>query len=69
MRTCLLGSRPSRDFLDSTGRFLFGKHKGELSDSVAATDPSYLRWIVNDVEDCSDEDREILATLLEQRGR
>jgi hypothetical protein len=40
-----------KDWLDSSGRFVFGKYAGELAYSIARRDPSYLRWIVDEVED------------------
>jgi hypothetical protein len=57
------------DWIDHRGRFAFGKHKGELIEKVAADDPSYIRWIVGEVEDISDEDRNLLAVQLRYVGK
>lgn len=65
----------SREWLDSSGRFMFGKYgptshdDGELAEDVAREDPSYIRWIVNDVEDISDDDREVLSQYLTYASR
>lgn len=58
-----------KDWLNKSGAFKFGKHKGQLAEDVAKSDPGYLEWIVNECEDVSDEDREILHQLLTQLGR
>lgn len=58
-----------KDFLSESGTFLFGKHKGELAENVARDDPGYVQWIVRECEDCSDEDREVLSSLLTYRER
>jgi len=57
------------DWLDTSGRLLKGKYKGRLAESIAKEDMDYLEWIVNEVEDCSDEDREVLGALLTWGGR
>lgn len=66
-------SRPAtirpREWLDASGRFNFGKHEGELASDVAADDPAYIRWVVEDVENCPDEDRAVLHAYLANRGR
>lgn len=54
----------ARDWLDSTGRFLFGKYEGRTIEYVAMTDHSYIKWVVEAVEDISDEDREIMKSHL-----
>lgn len=58
-----------RTWLDPSGYFLFGKYRNALAEDVAQDDPSYIRWIVNDVEDICEEDREVLSQLLTYRGR
>jgi hypothetical protein len=58
-----------RTWLDSSGYFLFGKYENALAEDVVQDDPSYVRWIVNDVEDICEEDREVLSQLLTYRGR
>lgn len=57
----------SREWLDSNGAFIFGKHAGELAEDVAHADPAYLRWVINEVEDCADADRDLLSALLARR--
>lgn len=59
----------SKDWLDADGCFLFGRHRGRPATQAVATDASYVRWIVEDVDDCSPDDREILRTLLERQGQ
>lgn len=57
-----------KDWIDNDGRFLFGKHKGEYVDDVAEEDPGYLRWIVEEVEDVSEEDWDVLNTRVDRKG-
>lgn len=59
----------SRPWLDSSGSFLFGKYKGLLAEDIAQDDSSYIRWIVNEVEDITEEDRQVLFQLLQYRSR
>jgi hypothetical protein len=56
-------------WLDSDGYFLFGKYKNSLAEDIAKDDPSYVKWIVSDVEDICEEDREVLSQLLVYRRR
>lgn len=56
-----------REWLSSTGEFLFGKHKDRLPEDVIRSDRSYIRWIVDEVEDILEEDRQILQALLNRR--
>lgn len=58
-----------KDWLDADGNFLFGRHKGRPATEVAATNASYLRWIVDDVDDCAGGDRKIFAALLNRQGQ
>lgn len=58
-----------RRWLDNDGRFLIGKHKGELAEEVAVEDPSYVNWVVEEVEDIDDTDRETLDACLSFRDR
>jgi len=59
-----------RNWLDSNGEFIFGKHAGSTPQELIDNgDESYLRWIINDVEDCSHEDRDIISLVLEQNSR
>lgn len=59
----------SRDWLDSGGRFKFGKYRGSLAEDIARDDPQYIQWIVDKVEDISEDDREILSQLLAYRSK
>lgn len=58
-----------RVWLDSAGYFLFGKYKNSPAEDIVQDDPSYIRWVVNDVEDICEEDREVLSKLLNYRNR
>jgi hypothetical protein len=58
-----------RTWLDSGGYFLFGKYKNGLAEDVAKDDPSYVKWIVETVEDICEDDREVLSQLLTHRRR
>jgi hypothetical protein len=59
----------SKEWLDAAGRFLFGKHQGELAERVAREDPRYLSWVLEDVEDLGENEREILEALKERTRR
>lgn len=61
--------QPPREWISLDGTFLFGKHKEESIEEVSLSDPSYLRWIFDSVEDISEEDREIISQHLVYRGR
>lgn len=56
----------TRSWLDNGGRFRFGKHVGETVYDVALRDYGYLLWILEDVDDCDEEDRELIHTLVKQ---
>lgn len=58
-----------RDWIDSQGQFIFGKHKGELVENVISEDPSYIRWIVSEVENISEDDRDFLSQQLKYNRR
>lgn len=62
-------SRSAAEWIDQQGRFIFGKHRGELVESVISEDPSYIRWIVNEVEDITEDDRDFLAQQLKYGRR
>lgn len=59
----------AKDWLDRDGAFKWGKHKGEDAEYVTRNDPEYVKWIVNECDDISDEDRDILSVYLERMGR
>ena len=60
----------ARQWLDSQGRFLFGKHAGEYveSDTVPA---SYLEWIIENVpvSDIAEDDLEVIEAQLAWKRR
>lgn len=58
-----------KTWLDDSGAFLFGKHEGELAEDVAKEDPGYIKWILQSVDDISEEDSTTLDALLRYRGR
>jgi hypothetical protein len=58
-----------RDWLDDAGRLALGKYRGQSVEDVARDDPSYLRWVVAEVEDVSDGDRAVIEAALRYRGR
>lgn len=55
-------------WISEDGRFLLGKHKGELIETVSTLDHSYINYIVNNFEDMDEEDREILSQHLKYSG-
>jgi hypothetical protein len=57
------------DWILDDGTLRFGKHAGSQVEDVAHQDPGYLRWVVETVEGCSDEDREIMLKCLERARR
>lgn len=59
----------AREWLDGDGNFLFGKCKGESVEDIAREDPSYLRWILENVEDIDHEDRDVIEATLQFRKR
>lgn len=60
----------AKTWLDSEGRFLFGKHAGEYveSDSVPA---SYLEWIIENVvaSSIAEDDLEVIEAQLAWKRR
>ena len=52
-----------KDWLDSSGRFLFGKYRGSSVEEIVSDDPDYLHWILDTVTDISREDRQIIASI------
>lgn len=61
--------RTGRDWLDASGCFLFGKYKGECAEDIASSDPDYIQWIIDNIEDISDEDRGLLEQYLSWKNR
>lgn len=63
-------STSPRQWLDSQGQFLFGKHAGQYveSESVPA---SYLTWIIENVpvSDIAEDDLEIIESQLTWKRR
>lgn len=62
-------SSVGRSWLDKSGCFLFGKHEYRMPEDVMRDDPEYIRWVVEEVEDVDEEDREVLSACLAYRGR
>lgn len=53
------------DLIDDSGRLQFGRaHRGEDINDIAADDPSYLHWMLNSVEDLTEDDREVIRAAL-----
>ena len=59
----------TRRWVDDDGTLLFGKHRGDLIEDVARDDASYLRWLVDTVEDMDESDRDAIAATLAYRHR
>jgi hypothetical protein len=61
----------TRDWLDSSGRFLFGRHRGRTVPQVLQDDTGadYIRWALDNADDMSEDDRQILESYLKMRGR
>lgn len=59
----------TREWLDNGGNFLFGKHEGENVEDLAKSAPGYLRWVLEEVENIADEDRDIIQGALDFAGR
>lgn len=57
-----------KDWLDIDGSFLLGKYKGKTPQFVVRFDKAYLKWIVQNVENISDEDREIIEIVVATQG-
>lgn len=54
------------DLIDDTGCLQFGKaHRGSDINDIAADDPSYLHWMLNNVDDLSEDDREVIRVALQ----
>lgn len=58
-----------KDWTDDEGRFLFGKYRGYSAEHVVLEEPSYIKWIVEEVENVSESDRKYLKVLLDRKGR
>lgn len=68
-------SSRSRDWLDSDGRFLRGKYgpkdgkPGSSAEFIAVKDFRYILWVLENIDNISEEDRKILSTLLKYKSR
>ena len=63
-------SRLMKELINDAGELVFGKkHRDETIESIARNDPEYLEWMLRDVEDMTDEDREIIHSILRNRRR
>lgn len=58
----------SGDWLNARGEFRFGRHKGDSVESIAKCDPGYLRWVISNAEDISEEDLQVIHSCLERWG-
>jgi hypothetical protein len=65
-----------RDWLDADGAFIFGKYgrsglhnsiSGSTATAIARRDPDYIRWILENATDISNEDYRILEALVNRR--
>ena len=52
----------SKPWLDADGQFLFGKHRRSQVDTVCRDDPSYIRWLLETVDDMTTDDYEIISS-------
>lgn len=53
------------DLIDDAGRLQFGnKHRGSDVNDIAADDPNYLHWMLDNVDDLSEDDREVIRAAL-----
>lgn len=57
-----------RSLITQSGTLAFGKYKGSLAYTIARTDPDYLRWALDTIEDLDPDDVEMVETLLAQVG-
>jgi hypothetical protein len=64
-----MGGSMSKEWLDDSGRFLFGKHEGETLERVAKEDLGYLRWIIETVDNIDEYDREAIEAVLRLKRR
>lgn len=49
---------------DNTWRLARGKHKGTTLEELAVTEPGYLRWMLRDMDDLSDEQKQSITEAL-----
>ncbi len=59
----------TRECLDSNGCLLFGKYRGQSAYDIVRKDSQYLTWLIDEVEDLDEQDREIISQLLNQYGK
>lgn len=55
-------------WLDNDGFFVKGRYAGRSVERVAAEDPDYLWWILEQVTNIQDDDRQAIETALEFRN-
>lgn len=54
------------DLIDDSGRLQFGRaHRGEDINDIAADDPGYLTWMLNEVDSLTEDDREVIRAALQ----
>lgn len=62
-------AKAAKAWISADGRFLFGKHDGELVETVAREDIDYLRWIIETVDDIDPGDRQVILAQVEWAAR
>jgi len=56
----------NHDLIDDAGRLQFGKaHRNADINDIAADDPGYLYWMLNNVDDLTEDDREVIRVALQ----
>lgn len=56
----------NNDIIDDTGCLNFGKlHRGKDINDIATEDPGYLLWMLRNVEDLTEDDREVIRVALQ----
>ena len=56
----------NHDLIDDAGRLQFGKaHRGSDINDIAADDPDYLHWMLDNVDDLTESDREVIRAALQ----
>lgn len=58
----------TRQWIDESGRFMFGKYRGKFIEHVAGHDSEYLCWILDKVDDIDEGDAKIIGEHLARKG-
>lgn len=56
----------TRSLIDESGRLTIGKYRGSLAYDISRSDPSYLRWMLENFDDMDEEDASLIELLLSQ---